>query len=514
MSNDPNIGALFGLRWRIERPLGAGGMGSVYVARHENTGRRVALKVIKGEGTASAELAARFVRETQALAALSHPNVVTFLDSGCEGATCFLVMELLQGRSLRTLMGRPVEWRRAFRIGADVCRALAAVHKQGIVHRDLKPDNIFLQEAEGHDEIAKLIDFGIVRLQEGWSSSTAATSTGAVIGTPGYISPEQLQGQAASPASDVYAVGVILYELVTGRFPFQAPTPHAMLVKQLIEALPPPHVAGVPLPAHVEAVILHCMERDPAQRAATAHAALAELNDALARGGSLPPDAATETGTGRIEAAREALAAPLAQASSVAAPPAVRPTEPTGTVAPLAQLAQLAPLAVPAPARRATTSRAGLVLALALMAGVSTCAVCAVVASQISAREAALDIEAPNVELHLGAPPPPPFSQPPPPPPAAPTWKGKRRPSDAEARALVFQQLFSSSCDGEPPPKIERLEFSVESGHIRLVTPTRDNALLQCVAQELASFDAPTFPGKPQKVVIRRHDLDELDEAP
>ena len=124
MSNDPNIGALFGLRWRIERPLGAGGMGSVYVARHENTGRRVALKVIKGEGTASAELAARFVRETQALAALSHPNVVTFLDSGCEGATCFLVMELLQGRSLRTLMGRPVEWRRDFRIGADILRRL------------------------------------------------------------------------------------------------------------------------------------------------------------------------------------------------------------------------------------------------------------------------------------------------------------------------------------------------------------------------------------------------------
>ena len=519
MTTDPNLGALFGGKWRLERALGVGGMGRVYVARHESTGRPVALKVIKGEGTASPELAARFVRETQALAALSHPNVVTFLDSGAEGSTCYLVMELLQGRSLRALMGRPVEWRRAFRIGADVCRALAAVHKQGIVHRDLKPDNIFLHEAEGHDEIAKLIDFGIVRLHEGWSSSTAATSTGAVIGTPGYISPEQLQGHVASPTSDVYAVGVILYELVTGRFPFEAPTPHAMLVKQLIEPVPPPFVGGARLPAHVEELIVHFMQRDPAQRTATAHAALAELTAALARLDALAPDAATETGTGVIDRARSVVASSITPSSSSApspaspssAPPplvpATRPTAPTGTVVPSPELVAPAPL----PARRATTSRAGLVLALALMAGASTCAVCAVVATRMGHANDPRDPEARRLNARRDTPPPAAY---PPSPPSPPKRRDdKHRLGEIDARTVVLEQLFDSSCDGEPPPKLKRLEFSVESERVVLKTPARGNPFLECLAREVATFEAPMFAGEPQSVVVRLDDLD-LHDAP
>ncbi|MBI1947768.1 MAG: protein kinase [Deltaproteobacteria bacterium] len=526
MSDDPNVGLVFGGRWQVERPLSSGGMGSVYVARHGNTGRLVALKVVKGEGAASQEFVARFMRETQALASLSHPNVVTFLDSGCDHGKCFLVMELLQGRSLRALMGTPCEWRHAFRIGADLCRALAAVHKQGIVHRDLKPENVFLQEAEGHDEIAKLIDFGIVRLQGGANAATLATSTGSVVGTPGYISPEQLQGQQATAASDVYAVGVILYELVTGRFPFEAATPHAMLVKQLIEPLQPPRNALATVPSHVEAVILHFMERDPARRSSTALAALAELQEALKRIDSLAPDAATETGDAFGKVAQQVLA--------------TRATEPTGTVAPLPMLAAATPSP---PAKGGSGSRVGLVLALCALGGLSMCAMCVVVASSLGdderARHGELRIEgdvdgvSPETAVRLeeqaqalrqaegaaevaraigglagsvgdaideeqaardAAR-------------AARAEARASRPSRDEARALVLEQLMDVDCEGEPPPHLKRVEFSVESGRVRLVTPPRDNALLQCIVRAARGFSAPEFRGGPVSVVISDDDV-------
>lgn len=546
MSNDSNVGLVFAGRWHVERPLSSGGMGSVYVARHGNTGRLVALKVVKGEGAASAEFVARFTRETQALASLSHPNVVGFLDSGCDHGKCFLVMELLQGRSLRELMGRPCEWRHAFRIGADLCRALAAVHKQSVVHRDLKPDNVFLQEAEGHDEIAKLIDFGVVRMQEGVNSATLATTTGAVVGTPGYISPEQLQGQPATAASDVYAVGVILYELVTGRFPFEAATPHAMLVRQLIEPLQPPRNALATVPAHVEAVILHFMQRDPAQRTQTALAALAELQEALKRIDSLAPDAATETGDALGRMAQQVLAA--APPSSAAPPPATpapaappsRPTAPTGTIAPLP-----APMAPPMTATKGSSgSRVGLVLALCALGGLSMCAMCVVIlaaadddeprrrrdergfnvrvdgvspetvarieaqAEAIGQAEAAGDVaraigglagtvgdaideeEAAREAVR-----------------AARAESRAPRLTRDEARALVLEALLDSDCEGEPLPKNKRLEFSVKSGRVVMVTQPRDNELLRCFARVVASIEAPEFDGQPVAVVLAAKDV-------
>lgn len=553
MSNDPNLGETFGGRWQVERALSSGGMGSVYVARHSHTGRQVALKVIKSEGAPSPEFAARFTRETQALAALSHPNVVTFLDSGCDQGKCFLVMELLQGRSLRELMGKPVEWRRAFRIGADVCRALAAVHKQGLVHRDLKPDNVFLQEAEGHEEIAKLIDFGIVRLQQGHSSATAATSTGAVVGTPGYISPEQLLGQDATAASDVYAVGVILYELVTGRFPFEAPTPHAMLVKQLIEPLTPPRNVLATVPAHVEKLIQHFMERDPALRTSTALGALAELQEALKLIESLAPDASTETGEAVGQLARDVLAgaAPLSASSPSPpslpsppssapppAPPAQRPTAATGTVLPGAMTAG----GTATPVRKG--GRGGLAAAIVVLGAFSMCATCVVGLAVRDARREArsadtvVDGDALNVRIDGVSPDTTARIEA-----EARALQGAdgaadvaraiggladtvgdaideqaahresaraerraaraQRPTVEEAQLLVVEQLAELDCDGEPPPRLKRLEFAVASGRVRLLTPTRDNALLACLARATASFDAPTFPGAPVNVVLK-----------
>jgi serine/threonine protein kinase len=341
-------GAVVAGRWIIERPLSSGGMGTVYVAKHAETGRPVALKVIKVGREVTDELISRFRKETGALAAVSHPNVVTFLDSGVDAPAgrsdgdhgrLYLVMELLSGRGLRSIMTAPIEPARALRICADVCRALAAVHEKGIVHRDLKPENVFLVDAVGHDEIAKLIDFGIARLEDA-STRATATATGAVVGTPGYISPEQLRGDPATVASDVYAVGVILYELVTGKFPFAAPSTHAMLVKQLMEPLPPPRSVLASVPEHVEHIILALMERDPTKRVRTAKEALAVLVDAARatpmqatpHATSLPPSAMTEAATSVkqfVTPTNETKATPLAVAP-LAPPPKKR--SPVGLV--------------------------------------------------------------------------------------------------------------------------------------------------------------------------------------
>jgi serine/threonine-protein kinase len=321
VSDDPFVGSQFGGRWIVERPLSSGGMGSVYVAKHSDTGRKVALKVIKSGAAGNSEFVGRFRRETEALAAVSHPNIVTFLDSGVENGNFYLVMELLAGRALRAEMGRPMPWQRAFRIASDVCRALSAVHKRGIVHRDLKPDNVFLQDAEGLTDHAKLIDFGIVRLED--RPAQTMTNTGALVGTPGYISPEQLQGKPATSASDVYAVGVILYELVTGVFPFDAPSTHAMLVRQLIDPIKAPREQNVALPAHVEHIVMSLMERDVTKRVHTAADALALLVDA-GNGVNLAPSQATET----------ALVAPIATPATSSAIAAISPSPSTTSATP------------------------------------------------------------------------------------------------------------------------------------------------------------------------------------
>jgi serine/threonine-protein kinase len=365
---DPFVGTMFGGRWIVERALTSGGMGSVYVAKHSDTGRLVALKVIKSDAANDKDFLARFKKETGALAMLSHPNIVTFLDSGVENGNLFLVMELLSGRSLRDVMTQPLELRRAFRICADVCRALAAAHKRGVIHRDLKPENVFLQDSEGHDEFAKLIDFGIVRLQDGVSTpgtppapTTNATKTGAIVGTPGYISPEQLQGKSATVASDVYAVGVILYELLTGRFPFEAPNINAMLVRQLIDPIVPPRTHVAALPARAEEIVLKLMERDPDKRVATATDALALL-------------LAKETGDLGVHHATEAMSlaevsrpVPLSSPSSSPSSSTPRPTMPTP--GPLAVKDALA--AVPAPARGGARTAIAAIAVIAVIAAIA-----------------------------------------------------------------------------------------------------------------------------------------------
>ncbi len=285
-AQDPYVGTLFAGRFLIERLLDAGGMGAVYEAVQQPPGRKVALKLIKGAGVADPMMIARFQREIGVMAGLNHPNIVTLFDCGDDGGNVFLVMELLVGRSLREeikalrAQGQArVPWERALRIAHHVVRGLAAVHHSGVVHRDLKPANIFMTTSTGIRDFAKLLDFGIVR-QESVMEAQSLTKTGGIPGTPGYVSPEQLKGSPASPRSDLYALGVVLYELVTGDAPFKAPTSEMMIAKQLFESVIPPGRLAPGLPGNVEALIMALMSRDPALRPST-DALLQQLEELL-----------------------------------------------------------------------------------------------------------------------------------------------------------------------------------------------------------------------------------------
>src|SRR2546423_3234570 len=219
------------LAGRYERRgvLGQGGMGTVYDAWDRRLERAVALKVLRPTMAADATVRARFEAEARAAATLLHPNVVAVFDSGDDAGTAFLVMERLPGHTLRhEISGGPLSPDRVRAVLADILAALGAAHDAGIVHRDIKPGNVLFAP----DGSAKVADFGIAK-----SAGLDLTGTGEIVGTTAYLSPERLEGAAASPASDVYAVGVLAYEALTGRKPFPADSP-AELAQAIANGLP------------------------------------------------------------------------------------------------------------------------------------------------------------------------------------------------------------------------------------------------------------------------------------
>jgi serine/threonine-protein kinase len=276
-------------RYEIVRQIGQGGMGSVYLARQTAMDRQVALKLITA--AQSAEAVARFQREMKLTAKIEHPNTIRVYDFGEIDGQLYLTMELLRGRSLREELdaaGRlPLE--RIVRIASQITRALQAAHGEGVVHRDLKPDNVMLNEQYGERDIVKVLDFGVAKsIQDGQTSMTA---TGAVVGTPIYLSPEQAMGKPIDPRSDLYSLGIMLYEMACGRVPFTAPSVTGLLLAHVTE--PPAPLAQVAPDVHPGLAMLvdELLRKDPAGRPASAHHVEARLDAIAGRGvdATLPP---------------------------------------------------------------------------------------------------------------------------------------------------------------------------------------------------------------------------------
>ena len=262
----------FAERYRVEARIGQGGMAEVYRGFDPALDRTVAIKVLLPPYDRDAGFVARFRREAQAAARLSHPNIVGVYDTGADGETQYIVMEYIEGRTLASFLaggGKPTPMQ-AVELGDKIAGALAAAHAQGIVHRDIKPANVMVTR-EG---AVKVMDFGIARLQ----SDATAPQTSSVIGTPAYFSPEQAQGLPVDSRSDIYSLGCVLYELLAHRPPFTGDTPVAIAYKQVNESPVPPSQVNPDVPPALDAVVMKCMAKNPANRYQSAAELSADLD--------------------------------------------------------------------------------------------------------------------------------------------------------------------------------------------------------------------------------------------
>src|SRR5918911_2596076 len=252
-------GTLVDGRYRIERRLGSGGMADVYCAYDHQLGRQIALKVLHRRFAQDKEFVERFRREASAAAGLQHPNVVGVFDRGEYDGTYYIAMEYLPGRTLKELIRdeAPLDQLRAIDYGIQILQAAAFAHKRGVIHRDFKPHNVIV----GPEGRLKVTDFGIAR-----AGASEMTETGSIMGTAQYLSPEQAEGHAVAAPSDLYSIGVMLYELLAGRLPFEGDSAVAVALKHLSEPPTPiSHFRPDVNPA-LEAVVMAALAKDPAQR--------------------------------------------------------------------------------------------------------------------------------------------------------------------------------------------------------------------------------------------------------
>lgn len=378
-------GTLLDRKYRLDAPLGRGGMGAVYRATHVMLGKTVAVKLIKADLVGSPDMVRRFQREARAATSLNHPNIVSVYDLGQAGdGTLYIAMELVEGRSLKeevTASG-PMQPGRIAHLLTQVASALGVAHRHGIVHRDLKPQNLMISRAEDGAEIVKLLDFGIAKTHE--EGATQLTQTGFALGTPQYMAPEQAAGKVVDGRTDIYALGVILYEMLTGEVPFNDPSTPAVLVKHLSEVPEPPsrRKAGLSISPLLEHAALKCLEKDPAVRFQTAEefiAAIAPVReqqsvvDGSAATIVVPPDPAAVEGATSAPTAQtppQAVASP-ASTPAVPAMPAPPPVPASASSAHVAGAAAVAgaPVAVPAPVAADTRPTAPVAPAPAVGAG-------------------------------------------------------------------------------------------------------------------------------------------------
>ena len=300
-TSDPLVGEALAGKYRIEERLSVGGMGTVYRGTHILMDKKVAIKVLRPSLAADETIVARFSREARAASRISHPHALNVTDFGeAEGGVVFLVMEFLSGRTLKEVIrqGGPLPLLRVIEIIKQVGGALEAAHAEGVIHRDLKSDNIMLLNANGAD-YAKVLDFGIAKIKEPIGDDPGLTSPDLVMGTPQYMSPEQCsQAGELDGRSDIYSLGVILYEMLTGHVPFTADSPTATMLKHLQEPAPSVLDERKDLPAAVGFVVSRALAKRPEDRYQSAGALVEDL--VIAAGTGVVQQHTSDRGTDRI----------------------------------------------------------------------------------------------------------------------------------------------------------------------------------------------------------------------
>jgi serine/threonine-protein kinase len=284
-TDDPELGHEFGGRYRLLRILGQGGLGVVYEAVQEGLGRKVAIKVLREEVSRNETVLQRFRQEAKSASLIGHENIVDIIEFGetVYGAP-YLVMEMLEGEDLahRLKRERTISMLRILTIARQCCRALTVTHEKGIVHRDMKPENIFLVERDEQPDFVKIVDFGIAKmndLEQPGEPGRKLTKTGMIFGTPEYMSPEQAAGKPSDHRVDIYAMGIILFEMITGRVPFVGDSFMAVLTQHLLEPVPQFSLVNpsVQVPPDLEAIVQRALQKHPDHRFQTMN----ELGDAL-----------------------------------------------------------------------------------------------------------------------------------------------------------------------------------------------------------------------------------------
>jgi serine/threonine-protein kinase len=271
-------------RYRVLGRLGTGGMGVVYRVEHLRLGKTAAMKVLSPDMATKDEMVHRFRLEAQSVSKLSHPNIVQTFDFGQFEDALYLIMEYVKGEDLSALLKRegPLEFGRAARLFAQACSALTEAHDHGIIHRDLKPENLMINRRRDGSEHLKVLDFGLAKLREPGEASSISTGK-QVIGTPYYMSPEQVRGELLDPRADVYSLGATFYRVITGAPPFQAPSPVGVLSKHVTDPVVPPRTRAPErgLPREADEIVLRAMAKDLEDRYASAAAFQADLERAL-----------------------------------------------------------------------------------------------------------------------------------------------------------------------------------------------------------------------------------------
>ncbi len=339
---DTLLGTILDNKYRIDEKIGQGGMGKVYRATHIHMDAVVAVKVLHSELASDHIALERFRREARAAAQIRHPNAVAVTDFGVtlNNSTAYLVMEFLEGADLRENIKKEkrLGYEDTVLIVGQICSALDAAHAKGIVHRDLKPDNIWLVRSDEGIEQVKVLDFGIAKLKT-TTEMMKLTQQGFIVGTPRYMSPEQCKGEELDARSDIYSLGIILYEMLTGEVPFQAPTPVGVVIKHASERPQALHYLRAEIPWQVEEVVLRALEKRREDRQSTALELARDLENALQDAGV----ELTASSTNILHSPLRANLYPPVSKQVHTSP--VRPTEPIGevpSVVPEEQLPHLA----------------------------------------------------------------------------------------------------------------------------------------------------------------------------